>query len=65
MRVVAGVIGALIGATVGVLLVEVAFANDQSWPDAVPVGLAVLGWLTGKTLVQHRRERRGATIHGH
>jgi hypothetical protein len=50
---------------VGVLLVEVAFANDQSWPDAVPVGLAVLGWLTGKTLVQHRRERRGATIHGH
>jgi len=45
-----------------VLLVEVAFANGQSWPD---VALAVLGWLTGTTLVRHARDRRGASIQGH
>ena len=49
----------------GVLLVEVAFANGQSWPDVVPVALAVLGWLTGTTLVRHARDRRGASIQGH
>jgi hypothetical protein len=62
MRILAGLFGALIGATVGVLLVEVAFANGQSWPD---VALAVLGWLTGTTLVRHARDRRGASIQGH
>jgi hypothetical protein len=65
MRILAGLFGALIGATVGVLLVEVAFANGQSWPDVVPVALAVLGWLTGTTLVRHARDRHGASIQGH
>jgi hypothetical protein len=65
MRILAGLFGALIGATVGVLLVEVAFANGHSWPDVVPVALAVLGWLTGTTLVRHARDRRGASIQGH
>ena len=32
---------------IGILFVEVIFANDQSWPDVVPFALAVVGALAG------------------
>ena len=50
MRVLGGIVGVLVGFVVGILLVEVIFPNNQSWPDAVPFGLAVFGWLVGTTL---------------
>ena len=54
-------LGGIIGATVGILLVEVVFANNQSWPDVVPVALAVAGWLTGTALVRRGRGQHGAS----
>ena len=56
MTVLAGIVGAIVGFAIGALFTEVLFANDASWPDVVPVGLAVFGWLVGSTLVRRRRE---------
>ncbi len=56
MRVLDGIFGALVGFAVGVLFPGVIFANNASWPDVVPFGLAVLGWLVGSALVRRRRE---------
>jgi len=58
MRVLAGVLGALLGLVVGLALVEWIFANDQSWPDVVPFALAAAGWLIGRAVVRRRAVRR-------
>jgi hypothetical protein len=55
MAVLAGLVGAIVGLAIGVLFTEVIFANDASWPDVVPVGLAVFGWLVGSALIRRRR----------
>ena len=55
MAIVGGLAGAIVGLVVGILFTEVIFANDASWPDVVPVALAVLGWLVGSALVRRRR----------
>ena len=60
MEVLAGVVGAIVGLVVGVLFTEVIFANSRSWPDVVPIALAVLGWLVGRALVRRRRR----PVHG-
>jgi len=56
MAVLGGLLGAIVGLVIGVLFTEVIFANDASWPDVVPVGLAVFGWLVGSSLVRRRRD---------
>ena len=55
MTVLAGIAGAIVGFAVGILLTEVLFANDASWPDVVPFALGVFGWLVGSALVRRRR----------
>ena len=63
MKVIGGILGAIVGFAVGILFTEVIFANDQSWPDVVPFGLAVLGSLTGSSLGRrfaHRSRDAGA-----
>ena len=61
MALIGGIFGALIGFVVGILFVEVIFANNQSWPDIVPFALAAVGWLVGTTLVRRFAVRRGKT----
>jgi hypothetical protein len=51
-----GIVGAIVGFAIGALFTEVIFANSQSWPDAVPFALAVLGVLSGTALA--RRVKR-------
>ena len=45
-------LGRILGAVlaIGVFFTEVVFANDQSWPDAVPFALAVAGIIVGSAL---------------
>ena len=50
MAVVAGILGAIVGAAIGALFTEVIFSNSQSWPDVVPIALAVAGYLVGSSL---------------
>jgi hypothetical protein len=54
----AGIVGALVGATVGVVFTEIIFANNAGWPDVVPFVLAVVGWLAARELVRQRRSRK-------
>jgi hypothetical protein len=56
------VLGAAIGFAIGIVLVEIIFANDASWPDVVPFGLGVAGWLVGGNLVGRRPKPRGETV---
>jgi uncharacterized membrane protein YccC len=58
MRVLAGVLGVIVGFAIGVLFTEVLFPNDQSWPDVVPFALAVAGWLTGTAVARRNRISR-------
>jgi hypothetical protein len=43
-------VGGILGFAVGILLTEVVFPNDKSWPDVVPFALAVAGILAGSAL---------------
>ena len=54
----AGIVGALVGATVGIVFTEIIFANNADWPDVVSFVLAVVGWLTARELVRRRRSRK-------
>jgi len=36
MVVLGAIVGAIVGFAIGILFVEVIFANNQSWPDVVP-----------------------------
>ena len=58
MAVLAGIVGALVGFTVGVMFTEVLFANNADWPNVVPFVLAVVGWLAARELVRRRRSRK-------
>ena len=60
MALLLGIVGALVGAAVGVVFTEIVFVNSQSWPDVVPVVLAVVGWLVARALLRRRRERHVA-----
>jgi predicted membrane-bound spermidine synthase len=50
-------IGAIVGFAIGILFVEVIFANNQSWPDVVPFVLAIIGALVGREAARHMRTR--------
>jgi hypothetical protein len=52
------ILGAVLGFTIGILFTEVIFANDQSWPDAVPFALAVAGIIVGSAVGRHFASRR-------
>jgi len=54
----AGIVGALVGATVGIVFTEIIFANNADWPDVVPFVLAVVGWLAARELMRQRRSRK-------
>jgi hypothetical protein len=56
VRRVAQLVGLLVGFALGIVLVEVVFSNNKSWPDVVPFVFAVLGWLAASALFS-RRER--------
>jgi uncharacterized membrane protein YfcA len=51
------ILGAVLGFTIGVFFTEVVFANDQSWPDAVPFALAVAGIIVGSVLGRRFADR--------
>jgi uncharacterized membrane protein YccC len=57
-----GILGVIAGFAVGVLFTEVIFSNNESWPDVVPVALAVIGALAGAAGGRRfgRRDSRGA-----
>jgi ABC-type phosphate/phosphonate transport system permease subunit len=55
MAILGGIFGAIVGFVIGILLTEVLFANNASWPDVVPFALGVFGWLVGTALVRRRR----------
>ena len=57
VAVMAGIVGALVGAAIGVVFTEIVFANDASWPDVVSVALAVVGWLVAREALRQRRNR--------
>ena len=42
------ILGGIVGFAIGILFVEVIFANNQSWPDVVPFVLAIVGALAGR-----------------
>jgi hypothetical protein len=56
MAVVAGVLGAIVGFVLGIVLVEVIVASHAGWTDVIPFGLAAFGWLVGSSLVRRRRD---------
>jgi hypothetical protein len=59
MRLVGAVVGILVGFTIGVIFTEWIFpTKSESWSDAVPVVLAVLGGLTGAALGRRATARR-------
>jgi hypothetical protein len=51
------ILGAILGFAIGILFVEVIFANNQSWPDVVPFVLAIVGALAGSQVVRWIRSR--------
>ncbi len=57
MAVLGAIVGAIAGFAIGILFVEVIFANNQSWPDVVPFVLAILGALAGSRGVRGIRSR--------
>jgi hypothetical protein len=58
MAVLAGIVGALVGFTVGIVVTEVIFVNNADWPNVVPVVLAVAGWLAAREVLRQRRSRK-------
>jgi hypothetical protein len=58
MRVGGAILGILNGFRVGVIFTEWLFQSGESWFDAVPVVLAVLGGLTGGALGRRATARR-------
>ena len=61
MRVLGGIVGVLLGFAVGIVLVEVIFANNQSWTDVVPFALAAAGWLIGSRVARRAHPVRRAS----
>lgn len=57
MVVLGAIVGAIAGFAIGILLVEVIFANNQSWPDVVQFVLAVIGAAVGSQAVTRIRAR--------
>jgi len=57
MVVAGGIIGAILGFAISVLLTEVVFANSQEWPIAINAGLTALGALAGSSLVRRMTRR--------
>lgn len=62
VRLLGGILGVIIGFAVGVLLTEVVFPNDASWPDVVPFALAVAGWPLGTGATEWLHHRRAAHV---
>jgi TRAP-type C4-dicarboxylate transport system permease small subunit len=50
MALLGGILGVLVGFSVGIVFSEIIFANSASWTDVVPVALAALGALAGASL---------------
>ena len=48
MRVLAGILGVVVGFLVGGVLIDLLFP-EQGWPDVIPFVLAVMGGLAGTT----------------
>ena len=57
MRWLLRLLGGAAGFTIGIVLVEIVFANNASWPDVVPFALGVAGWLIGDAAGQRLRPR--------
>jgi hypothetical protein len=45
-----GIVGAIVGFVIGAMITEVIFDIHESWSDAVPFGLAVVGIVAGSSL---------------
>ena len=46
MRVLAGLVGVVVGFLLGGLLIDALLPN-KNWPDVVPFVFAITGWLAG------------------
>jgi hypothetical protein len=57
-RILGGILGVIVGFTIGILFTEVAFSNNQSWPDVIPFALAVAGWIAGSQAGRRLVSRR-------
>ena len=57
MALLGGILGVIAGSAVGILFTEVIFSNDESWPDVVPIALAVVGALAGAATARRLRRR--------
>ena len=57
--VIGGMLGFIVGFAVGILIFEVAWANEASWPDAAIFGVAVFGALVGSSLSRRVGHRAG------
>jgi hypothetical protein len=58
MTVLGGFLGAVAGFAIGIVFTEVIFVNSADWPNVVPFGLAVFGWLVGTSSVRRLRAGR-------
>jgi hypothetical protein len=54
MRVLAGLVGVVIGFLLGGLLIDALLPN-KNWPDVVPFVLAITGWLAGTAVAGRLR----------
>jgi len=54
MRVLAGIVGIVVGFLLGGLLIDALLPN-KNWPDVIPFVLAVAGWLAGTTVATRSR----------
>ena len=51
------IVGAVLGFAIWILFTEVIFANNQSWPDVVPLALAIAGIVVGFALGRRLADR--------
>jgi hypothetical protein len=58
VAIVAWIVGALAGFTVGVVFTEIVFVSNADWANVVPSVRAVVGWLAARELVRQRRSRK-------
>jgi hypothetical protein len=63
VAVLAGIVGALVAFTVGVVFTEVIFTNGADWTNVIPFVLAVVGWIAAREALRRRRSHAGVPPH--
>ncbi len=58
MVVLGGIVGAIVGFAVSVIITEVIWVNDYEWTAIINVALTVIGVSLGATLARRLQSRR-------